>query len=445
MDPAALARLALLSAILAVSSNGAPPAANSNSPNPPPGSTKTTYIVQAGDTLYSIALQFNTTIAAIQQANNIANPNTLRVGQRLLIPTTVAQNAATPEPTARGPTNTPPAVANSASPTTNPAAPPETYIVRAGDTLASIAAQFGVPLAELVRVNNIADPNVISVGQRLVIPRAGTPPPLPDGVTLDPQVVRQGNTLVIKVTKPGTAQVLGKFDQQDLKFNPLGEAWVALVGISRCANYVGNYATSLTLRDALGNPTELHFEIRVNPETYAVQDLTLTAEMSALLDPAIMNAENARVSQVVSQYTPGQMWTGKFRLPLDEPNPRISTSFGERRSYNGGAPGLCGHEGTDYAVKGGTPVYAPADGVVALAAPLKVRGNVVFIDHGRGVFTAFYHLSEIDATNGQRVKAGDLVGKVGTTGFSTGDHLHWSMWVNGIYVDPDQWMEEEIP
>jgi len=106
---------------------------------------------------------------------------------------------------------------------------------------------------------------------------------------------------------------------------------------------------------------------------------------------------------------------------------------------------LCGHEGTDYAVAGGTPVYAPAGGVVVLAEPLKVRGNVVFIDHGRGVFSAFYHLDKIIAKQGQRVQAGDLIAQVGTTGFSTGYHLHWSMWVNGVYVNPSQWMEQEIP
>jgi murein DD-endopeptidase MepM/ murein hydrolase activator NlpD len=90
-------------------------------------------------------------------------------------------------------------------------------------------------------------------------------------------------------------------------------------------------------------------------------------------------------------------------------------------------------------------VYAPAAGVVVLAEPLKVRGNVVFINHGLGVYSGFYHLSKIETTNGQTVKPGDLVGRVGTTGFSTGDHLHWSLWVNGVYVDPNQWMQEAIP
>jgi murein DD-endopeptidase MepM/ murein hydrolase activator NlpD len=317
--------------------------------------------------------------------------------------------------------------------------------VRAGDTLASIGAQFGVSLPELMRVNNITNPNVLAVGQRLIIPQAANAQTLPDGIALDPQVVRQGETLTLMVTTPNVSEILGKFDQQELKFNHDGDTWFALIGISRCANYVGNYPVTLTVRDNLGNPKQVQFDVRVNPGTFGVQDLTLTSEMSALLDPAIINAENARVGQTVSIYTPGQMWTGKFRLPLDVKNPRISTTFGERRSYNGGKPGLCGHEGTDYAVAGGTPVYAPADGVVIMATPLKVRGNVVFIDHGRGVFTAFYHLSAIVAKNGQRVKAGDLVAKVGTTGFSTGDHLHWSMWVNGVYVDPAQWVEESIP
>ncbi|MBI4671870.1 MAG: LysM peptidoglycan-binding domain-containing protein [Chloroflexi bacterium] len=445
MDPATLARLALLSAILAVSgaNNGAPVTAQ-----PTIGAaTATTYIVQAGDTLYSIALKFNTSVEALQKANGITNPNALAVGQRLVIPgAPVAQNAVTPTPTARGPTPTPSKTAcPECSEGSNVNGETETYIVKAGDTLAAIAAQFGVSLQELMRVNNITNPNVISVGQRLVIPKAANAQTLPEGIVLKPQAVQQGETLTLKVTTPGVSEILGKFDQQTLKFNRVGEEWVALVGITRCANYVGNYPVALTVRDALGNSKPVQFDVRVNAGTFGVQDLTLTPQMSALLDPALINAENARVGQTVSIYTPGQMWTGKFRSPLDVKNPRISTFFGERRSYNGGKPGLCGHEGTDYAVAGGTPVYAPADGVVVMATPLKVRGNVVFIDHGRGVFTAFYHLSEIVAKNGQRVKAGELVGKVGTTGFSTGDHLHWSMWVNGVYVNPAQWMEEEIP
>lgn len=438
MDPTALARLALLSAILALSTAGTPAASNPTAVPASGPATASSYIVKAGDTLYSIATLFNTTVAALQQANNITNPNTLYVGQRLTIPSRVAQNVVTPEPTARGPTP-------AGTATQPPLVGGDTYIVKAGDTLASIAAQYGISVAELQRVNNIANPDVLTIGQRLRIPGPSTPTPLPEGVTLEPETVRQGQTLVLRVTKPGILQVQGKFDQQELKFNSIDGVWTALIGISRCANYVGNYPVSLTARDILGAPNPIQFEARVNPTNFTIANLTLTSQMSSLLDPAIMNAENSLVSALVVNYTPGQMWTGKFRMPLDVPNPRVSSFFGERRSYNGGAPGLCGHEGQDFAVPGGTPIYAPADGVVVLAKQLQVRGNVVFLDHGRGVFSGFYHMSKIIATSGQRVKAGDLLGEVGTTGFSTGDHLHWSMWVNGIYVDPIQWTTNEMP
>jgi len=284
------------------------------------------------------------------------------------------------------------------------------------------------------------------VGQRLVIPKiTETALALPDGVSLEPQIVRQGETVTLRVKGENVSEVLGTFDQQQLRFNRQGSDWSALIGISRCANYIGEYPVKLTVRDNLGNPQTLEFGVRVNAGTFPTFDLTLTAEMSALLDPAIMDAENALVSRTVSPVSAGQLWEGIFRSPLDIPNPRVSSQFGERRSYNGGQPGLCGHEGQDYGVPGGTPIYAPAGGIVALAQELKVRGNVVFIDHGRGVFSAFYHMSELNVKNGDRVQAGDEIGKVGTTGFSTGNHLHWSMWVNGIYVDPIDWTERTIP
>ncbi|MCC7161877.1 MAG: LysM peptidoglycan-binding domain-containing M23 family metallopeptidase [Anaerolineae bacterium] len=449
MDPQTLARLALLSAILAVSANGASVSNTTTSGTTSPASSGTaaTYIVQAGDTLYAIALKYNTTIAELQQLNNIADPTTLSIGTRLIIPGAIAQNVVTPAPTARGPT---PTLASGASPPLTAGASGggevETYIVRSGDTLASIAAQFGVPMAELQRINNIANANILNVGQRLIIPKiTETSVALPDGVSLVPQVVRQGETVTLRVKGENVSEVLGTFDRQALRFNRQGGDWAALIGISRCANYIGEYPVKLTLRDTLGNPQNLEFGVRVNAGTFPTEDLTLTAEMSALLDPAIMDAENALVSRTVTPVSGAQLWKSVFRSPLDIPNPRVSSQFGERRSYNGGQPGLCGHEGQDYGVPGGTPIYAPGGGIVVLAQELKVRGNVVFLDHGRGVFSAFYHMSELDVKNGDRVKAGDLLGKVGTTGFSTGNHLHWSMWVNGIYVDPIDWTERALP
>ena len=81
-------------------------------------------------------------------------------------------------------------------------------------------------------------------------------------------------------------------------------------------------------------------------------------------------------------------------------------------------------------------MYAPADGKVVLAEPLQVRGQVVILDHGLGVMSGYWHLSQIDVTAGQFVEEGQVIGLVGNTGLSTGSHLHWEVRVGGVPVDP---------
>lgn len=449
MDPAALARLALLSVILATTNpNAAPPPAA-------PTSSAAIYVVAAGDTLYSIALKFNTTIQALQELNNLANPNTLTIGQRLKIPGAEAASAegtAASQPTRAGPTMAP-AVASPSPPNAKDAtrAPTsETYTVQPGDTLASIAQQYGITIEELARVNNIKNVNLLSIGQILIIPATARAPDYPEGIAVSPLVIRQGDTVDIRVTRRGVAGGSGTFEQgavEPQKFSLYGSdgGLVARIGISRCATFVGEYPVTLTLRDAFGSAEEVKFNLRVQPNAFPTVDIKLTSEMASLLDPEIMQAEESLIANMVKPATPQKWWNGAFRSPLDVKNPRISSAYGERRSYNGGAPGRCGHEGVDYAVDEGTAVYAPAGGVVVHAAPLKVRGNVIMLDHGQGVYSGFYHLSEIAVQAGQRVKPGDLIGKVGSTGFSTGDHLHWSMWVNEMIVDPADWVARSIP
>jgi len=103
------------------------------------------------------------------------------------------------------------------------------------------------------------------------------------------------------------------------------------------------------------------------------------------------------------------------------------------------------HTGQDIAVPQGTPVRAPAAGVVLLAEPLHVRGNAVVIDHGAGVTSNYWHLSRIAVRKGQQVKRGDVIGWVGTTGLSTGAHLHWEIRVYGVPVNPVPWTRARGP
>jgi murein DD-endopeptidase MepM/ murein hydrolase activator NlpD len=182
--------------------------------------------------------------------------------------------------------------------------------------------------------------------------------------------------------------------------------------------------------------------IQVVESGFGVQYVTFPSEKMALLDPELVAAEAERVWNVTTQATlPGQ-WHGAFAVPLAG-DPAITAPFGIRRSYGGG-PASSYHGGLDYSVPEGTPVYCPAPGTVVLAEALQVRGGAVIVDHGRGVMSAYWHLSEIKVAVGQRVERGSVLGAVGTTGLSTGAHLHWELRVMGIQVDPLQWVREHI-
>ena len=126
------------------------------------------------------------------------------------------------------------------------------------------------------------------------------------------------------------------------------------------------------------------------------------------------------------------------RTPLD--NYRMSSSFGMRTHPVLG--GLRGHKGIDMAAPTGTPIYATADGMVSKAEWFSSYGNFISIAHGADLETRFGHLSRMAVSAGQRVRKGDLIGYVGSTGRSTGPHLHYEVRVAGMAVDPTPYMSE---
>lgn len=143
--------------------------------------------------------------------------------------------------------------------------------------------------------------------------------------------------------------------------------------------------------------------------------------------------------------TPEKYWQGAFLRPSSG---SVSTIYGVRRYYNGVFAEDYYHRGVDYAAGTGSPVVAPAAGKVALVGResegFTIHGNVIGIDHGQGVAGIFVHLSRIDVEAGQMVKAGQVIGAVGSTGISTGPHLHWGLYVNGQAVDPVPWRYDGI-
>ncbi len=152
--------------------------------------------------------------------------------------------------------------------------------------------------------------------------------------------------------------------------------------------------------------------------------------------------ERERLFEIWNVASAVPQWQAAWREPIVNYLYK-SSPYGARRSVNGG-PYATYHEGVDYAAYGGTPVYAPAAGTVVLAELLDVRGGSVIVDHGWGIYSGVYHLSTIDTSVGSAVAAGDLLGTVGTTGRSTGNHLHWDLLVNGRWVDGDAWLTHDL-
>ncbi|MBD2344969.1 M23 family metallopeptidase [Anabaena subtropica] len=177
--------------------------------------------------------------------------------------------------------------------------------------------------------------------------------------------------------------------------------------------------------------------LAVATRKFPVQRITLRPGKSA--DGATQYELN-RAAAFKAIQTPQKYWNGKFLRPN---NGRISTIYGVRRYYNGKFANGYFHRGLDYAGAAGSRVVAPAAGKVALvgtvAQGFRVHGNTVGIDHGQGVVSIFLHLSRINVKEGDFVKAGQLIGTVGSTGASTGPHLHWGLYVNGQSIDPMTW------
>src|SRR5690606_27502491 len=147
--------------------------------------------------------------------------------------------------------------------------------------------------------------------------------------------------------------------------------------------------------------------------------------------------EQARVTEARVRDDARADFAQSFIQPLEG---RISGRFGRARVYNGqaGSP----HSGMDIAAPTGTPVKAPAAGVVTFAdADLYLTGGTLLIDHGHGISSNFLHLSRNDVKAGDRVEQGQVVAAVGSTGRSTGPHLHWGMSWFDVRIDPQLVLE----
>jgi murein DD-endopeptidase MepM/ murein hydrolase activator NlpD len=443
------------------------------------------YIVQEGDSLWGIAARFRISVDDLQQANNITNANQLAVGDQLIIPGLEGvQGILTTRELGYGETlnsltrrlNVPAETLTRLNRITSPGelyagsvlilpeatqaiSTTQRVLVEPGQSLLELAAVQGANPWSILAANNLpaswaALPgDVLQVAGGNTVEAAGDQPGgLPEAiqqVTLKPGIARQGKVSVLAIQAPENTDLRGKFMEHELHFFPDGTGrYVALQGVHALAE-PGLYPLDLqmTLKD--GTPFSFSQYVRVGAVDYPY-DEPLTVNPTTI-DPAVTKPEDAEWSSITAPATPERLWKGLFSLPSPlsaqfclDTGECWSSRFGNRRSYNG-SPYDYFHTGLDVVGREGTDIYAAAPGVVVFAGPLTVRGNATVIDHGWGIYSAYMHQSEILVKPGDRVEAGQLIGRVGNTGRVEGPHLHWEIWAGGVQVDPLDWLLEEYP
>jgi len=433
------------------------------------------YIVQAGDNLTLIASRFGLSANELITANNIADANALKIGDELVIPGLEGVQGYL-----------------------------VTETVGFGNSLTQLGIQNQVPLQTLIRLNHITSPAELYAGVNLVIPQpdddtrlenryllqpgqsllefaalAGTSPwiistqnslaggwdglpgesyYLPAGMTsasttlasspldeviISPLPLVQGKTATIQVKTPQNLDLGGSITGKDLHFfRESDESYVSLQGIHALQD-PGIYPLQIKVKLQDGTETQVEQMVIIQDGFYARDPILVVNE--SYIDPVVTEPELEWLNQITSVSSPEKQWTGLWTSPSPYNYLEcLNSKFGNRRSYNGG-PFNNIHTGVDFCGGEGVKIFAPADGTVVFAGEKTVRGNATIIDHGWGVFTGYWHQSQILIKEGDKVKQGDEIGLVGGTGRVTGAHLHFEVWAGGIQVQPLDWLQNLYP
>jgi murein DD-endopeptidase MepM/ murein hydrolase activator NlpD len=429
------------------------------------------HVVQPGETLTSIAAVYSTTVEILQQLNSIDDPSVLYVGQELVVPGSDGTSLLAVHTIQVG--DTLPALAAShdtsieaiaagnrlvnpyylsagrslsiiGQPGTGDGRPLTgvAHLVQAGDTLLSVATQHDVSPTTIVQANGLDYPIYLYPGQRLRIPGEEPYQLLPGPwkrVAVRPLPIGQGESAAVYVESLWPGRPVGQFAGQSLHFALHGAGYVAFVGVDAFTP-AGRYTLEIGGgEDQAWQP--FIQDVEVVSGDYGVQQVTLPEELSPLLEPQIRVEEDAFLATIYDQFSEEAVWVAPFQEPVT--NTVVTARYGDGRSYNGG-PVEIFHTGVDYSGAIGTPIYSPASGTAIFSDTLQIRGNTLIIDHGLGVMTGYYHLSEVLVEVGETVSAGQMVARAGSSGLSSGPHLHWDLRVSNVPVNGLQWTRPDF-
>lgn len=432
-----------------------------------------TYIVQPGDTLNEIAIRFGVSVLDLISANGITNANLISAGTPLIIPGLEGISGVL-----------------------------TSKVVNLGDTIQSLSRKYDIPETAFEKLNRLTSPIELYLGSSVIIPSSDTSNssglltisasrtfldqallnqanpwnlaisnqtentwdflpsdslslktsgdsqvqsvinPLISKIDINPLPISQGNTVVIKVTSTESLVLTGSLNGLELHFFESGQ----------------NEYTALQGVHAMAEPGLAEFSMAGTSasDSFSIDQMMLLkaggfGEDPALfvpsetIDPAVTKPEDDIIKGITSNDTSTKLWSTQWQVPLEMGLDCIKSRYGNRRSYNNSAY-IYFHTGVDFGVCAPTlAITAAADGVVVYTGLLTVRGNTTIIDHGWGVFSAYYHQKDIQVKVGDSVKMGQQIGEVGATGRVTGPHLHFEIWVNGIQVQPLDWLYNEYP
>ncbi|MEW6324929.1 MAG: M23 family metallopeptidase [Nitrospirota bacterium] len=258
---------------------------------------------------------------------------------------------------------------------------------------------------------------------------------------------RQGDVVPLIVTVPArgatpvgqSTTLVGRMGERAIPFFPLDPPgrFGALVGLD-LDEPVGTQTMTLWVD---GEPAA-ELSVTVERQHFPVQTLTLPDEMVQLDEATLVrvNQEQKDALAVMAAHTPERWWAGEFVLPADG---ELRDSFGRRRIINGEPRSP--HTGEDISAPEGAEVVASNSGVVRLVADHFFSGKSVFLDHGGGLYTMYFHLASVAVAPSQRVEKGQIIGAVGATGRATGPHLHWGARLNGARINPLQLLRPAFP
>jgi murein DD-endopeptidase MepM/ murein hydrolase activator NlpD len=259
-----------------------------------------------------------------------------------------------------------------------------------------------------------------------------------------PGRVTQGGIYVVTLSGDDTViSARGIFARRNVHFNPTGVSgsFTGLLGVDLTASPEVRTLV-VTVKKSNGITETLTRSIMITRGDFSVQRLTMDEKWGKKPDEATLKRiehETGFVTALYATETPRRLWSEPFMMPLIG---GITGAFGLARYINGKSSSP--HSGIDIAAVTGTPVVAANDGTVALVMDMYYSGLSLFIDHGQGLYTMYFHLSDVLVTGGESVKRGQAIARVGATGRVTGAHLHFGARLNYNKVNPAELMGKRI-